>query len=82
MHMDGLDKRVRICDAYMFSSPIVSDMDSAKRKYPAADDLFPSNHQIVFNESLLKGVHPPRTSWRLVNVRSMSRQTTINSRLE
>lgn len=30
-NVDGLDPRVRICDAYMFSSPVTADMDSAKR---------------------------------------------------
>lgn len=51
MYIDGLDSRVRICDAYLFSSPIACDMPSAK----------------LFNNSLLKGACPPRTPWRIVN---------------
>lgn len=31
-NIDGLDSRVKVCDGYMFSAPIVSDMDTAKRE--------------------------------------------------
>jgi hypothetical protein len=32
MHnIDGLDPRVRICDAYLFSAPVASDMETARR---------------------------------------------------
>ena len=32
MHnIDELDPRVRICDAYLFSTPIASDMETAER---------------------------------------------------
>ncbi|KAG8818843.1 hypothetical protein FRC17_010677 [Serendipita sp. 399] len=48
---DGLDERVRICDAYQFSSPIISDMGSAR----------------YYNDTIVAGPNGPRTTWRIVN---------------
>ncbi|KAG8803178.1 hypothetical protein FRC18_007363, partial [Serendipita sp. 400] len=50
-NIDGLDERVRICDAYLFSSPIASDISSAK----------------WFNETIRSGPNGPCTTWRIVN---------------
>ncbi|KIM23393.1 hypothetical protein M408DRAFT_263942 [Serendipita vermifera MAFF 305830] len=50
-NLDGLDPRVKICDAYMFSSPVASDMDTAK----------------LFNQQIVSGPYGPRTTWRILN---------------